>query len=99
MKSHRLQVSPFTPVIYNPQLNNLSLLIAPPYDVISEEQCKQLLSIHPYNIVRVILPPFLDADDPKRYEKAANLWRQWLKEGILVAVSYTHLTLPTIYSV
>ncbi len=84
MKSHRLQVSPFTPVIYNPQLNNLSLLIAPPYDVISEEQCKQLLSIHPYNIVRVILPPFLDADDPKRYEKAANLWRQWLKEGILV---------------
>ncbi|MCS7266265.1 MAG: DUF1015 domain-containing protein [Armatimonadetes bacterium] len=84
MKSHKLRVSPFAPVVYNPNLGDLSLLIAPPYDVISEEQCRKLLSNHPNNIVRVILPPSLDADDPKRYEKAAALWRDWLARRIVI---------------
>lgn len=84
MKNYRLQASPFAPTIYNPDLGDLSPMLAPPYDIIDERQCEQFLSRHPYNIVRVILPPSLDSDDPMRYEKSAALWREWLSKGIVV---------------
>lgn len=81
---NRLCSVPFHPVIYNPDLGDLSLLLAPPYDVIDRVQCERLLSRHPYNVVRLILPPSLDADEPSRYEKASLLWKQWLKERVLI---------------
>lgn len=84
MAKESLLSKPFSPIIYNPNLGDLSLLIAPPYDVIDEKQCEQLLSRHPHNIVRLILPPSLYPDDPLRYQKAAALWKQWLKEQVLV---------------
>ncbi len=84
MAQNRLFSKPFQPVIYNPNLDDLSLLIAPPYDVIDEKQCEQLLSRHPYNIVRLILPPSLYPDDPIRYQKVASLWEQWLEGQVLI---------------
>ena len=74
----------FRPVVYNPALGDLSQFIAPPYDVIDQKQCEQLLTKHPYNIVRLILPPSLNSDDPSRYSKAARLWKQWFEERVLV---------------
>ncbi len=84
MARNRLFSRPFPPVIYNPNLGDLSPLIAPPYDVIDEKQCEQLLSRHPYNIVRLILPPSLHPDDPQRYQKVASLWEQWLEGKVLI---------------
>ncbi|MFN4179258.1 MAG: DUF1015 family protein [Armatimonadota bacterium] len=84
MAQNHLFSKPFPPIIYNPNLGDLSLLIAPPYDVIDEKQCEQLLSRHPYNIVRLILPPSLHPDNPLRYQKVASLWEQWLEGQILV---------------
>jgi len=84
MAQNRLLSKPFPPVVFNPNLGDLSLLIAPPYDVIGEEECERLLSKHPCNIVRLILPPSLNPDDPMRYQEAADLWEQWLREGVLV---------------
>ncbi|MCX7642991.1 MAG: DUF1015 domain-containing protein [Armatimonadetes bacterium] len=87
MANNQLMSKPFQPIIYNPDLGDLSLLLAPPYDVIDEKQCEQLLSRHPYNAVRLILPPSLHPDDPSRYHKAAALWQQWLSERVLIEIS------------
>jgi len=84
MQKNGLSSVPFCPVVYNPSLGDLSQLIAPPYDVIDPKQCEQLLAKHPYNVVRLILPPSLNPDDPSRYLKAAKLWKQWLEEQALV---------------
>lgn len=86
MQIDRLSSVPFSPVIYNPKLGDLSHFLAPPYDVIDREQCERLLSKHPYNVVQLILPPSLEAESPSRYLKAARLWEQWLKEGVLVEI-------------
>jgi len=82
-KSGLLSV-PFRPIVYNPDLGDLSQLIAPPYDVINPKRCEQLLAKHPCNVVRLILPPSLNPDDPSRYSKAARLWEQWLDEKVLI---------------
>lgn len=79
-----LRAVPFLPVIFNPEIADLSLLIAPPYDVIDEASCAELLSRHPYNIVRLILPPSLNPDVETRYSDAANLWQQWSCDNILL---------------
>lgn len=84
MAKNKLLSRPFPPVIYNPDLGDLSLLIAPPYDVIDEKQCEQLLSRHPCNVVRLILPPSLYPEDPLRYQKAAALWEEWLRGQVLI---------------
>ncbi len=84
METHRLQAVPFLPIIFNPALGDLGNLLAPPYDVIDAQQCQSLLARHPYNVVRLILPPSLNENDPNRYAEAAALWQQWLKEESLV---------------
>lgn len=84
MSERRLWVVPFCPVVFNLQGADLSQLIAPPYDTVSERECADLLARHPCNIVRLILPPDLDRDKADRYDAAARLWRQWLADGTLL---------------
>ncbi|MFA0740764.1 MAG: hypothetical protein DFNUSKGM_000871 [Candidatus Fervidibacter sacchari] len=86
MQKSGLSSVPFRPVVFNPALGDLSQLIAPPYDVIDPKQCEQLLAKHPCNVVRLILPPSLNPDDPSRYSNAAKLWKQWLEEQALVEI-------------
>lgn len=82
----RLRAVPFRPVIFNPALADLSQLIAPPYDIIDEATCEVLLARHPYNIVRLILPPSLYGRQTTRYDDAALIWQQWRKDGILLEI-------------
>lgn len=59
-------------------------LVAPPYDVIDEDQRAALEAAHPLNSVRLILPR--DANhDGDRYERAAGTLDGWRSAGILVA--------------
>jgi uncharacterized protein (DUF1015 family) len=83
MEERRLRAKPFRPITFNPTIGDLSSLIAPPYDIIGEGECAELLARHPFNIVRLILPPTLKETHFDRYEEAGRLWRQWLKEGVL----------------
>ena len=55
--------------------------MAPPYDVIDEEDRSRLEAIDPHNAVRLILPRADPPTDP--YEHAANLLQTWLTAGIL----------------
>lgn len=58
----------------------LSSLMAPPYDVISESMQAELHALHPHNFVRVELPE----DGADRYQRAGAVLRRWLDESVLV---------------
>jgi uncharacterized protein (DUF1015 family) len=81
-------IQPFRAVRYNPEkVKDLGAVTAPPYDVLSAEDCERLRQRHPYNVIRLILGPQLDSSDDKRYEEAARTWRRWLADGILITES------------
>jgi uncharacterized protein (DUF1015 family) len=67
------------------QVGDLSDVTAPPYDVISPEQQRDLYERHPCNVIRLILnrdEPG-DTDPEARYNRAAKFLRHWQSEGIL----------------
>jgi uncharacterized protein (DUF1015 family) len=68
------------------QVGDLSEVTAPPYDVISPEQQRDLYERHPCNVIRLILnrdEPG-DTDPQARYQRAAKFLRHWQSEGILI---------------
>ena len=72
-------IRPFSPIRFCDHFSkDMALLTCPPYDVISVDEKQELLSKHPYNAVRLVLP-----EPPDPYKRAANLLHQWLREGIL----------------
>jgi len=56
-------------------------VVAPPYDVIDDEQRAELAARSPYNVVQLDLPRDPAGGDP--YEHAAELLNQWMTEGVL----------------
>jgi len=62
------------------RLEDLSKLIAPPYDVISAARRGSLAAQDRTNVVNLTLP---EGDDD-RYTRAADILRSWRREGVLV---------------
>ncbi len=60
----------------------LSALIAPPYDVISQEDRARYAARDPHNIVHLILPEAAPGED--RYARAAATLAAWRGAGVLV---------------
>lgn len=58
------------------------VVIAPPYDVLSEADLDELEAVDRHNIVHVDVPRERDGDD--RYRLAGERLRNWLAEGVLV---------------
>ena len=69
-------VKPFRALRYAEAAGPLETLVAPPYDVISDEQREELRARSPHNVVRLTLP---DSE-----EEAAQELEAWRHEGILV---------------
>ena len=70
-------VKPFRALRYDEAAAGpLETLVAPPYDVITEEQRDELRARSPHNVVRLTLP---DSE-----EEAAALLDEWRAEGVLV---------------
>ncbi len=67
-------------------VDDLSLVVAPPYDVISPEGQERYYQMHPYNIIRLILGRQYpeDTDTENRYTRSATCFREWQEGGILV---------------
>jgi len=66
---------------YDPaRTGGLQNVVAPPYDVIDEEQRAELESRSPYNVVRVDLP----TGGEDRYDRAAALLRTWRDQLVVV---------------
>jgi uncharacterized protein (DUF1015 family) len=78
-------IRPFRALRYRPELvGDLSLVVSPPYDVISPEQQRRLLDRHPRNVVRLDLPPVEPGDGPEaRYRRAAKTLAEWRSDGTL----------------
>ena len=69
-------VRPFRALRYAPAAGPLADLLAPPYDVISAEEKRDLLGRSAYNAVRLELPEIA-------YEEVAGLIAHWRDEGVL----------------
>ena len=69
-------VRPFRALRYAAAAGPLADLVAPPYDVISAAERRDLLARSPYNAVRLILPEV-------GYEEVAGLIASWRDQGAL----------------
>lgn len=76
------EIRSFRALRYPKHLGPLEHLLAPPYDVISEEYRQNLLGRHKDNIVRVILKD--PADGVKGYDRIGEIFSQWRSNGTLV---------------
>src|SRR5262245_9996823 len=78
-------ISPFRALRYSRELvEDLSTVLAPPYDVIGPAAHRRLLSRDPRNVVRLDLPAPEAGDPPdERYRRAAHLLAAWRSTGIL----------------
>jgi uncharacterized protein (DUF1015 family) len=71
---------PFRPLRYDPAaIGDLSEVVAPPYDVISDAHREALHERSPYNVVRLILNRAAD-----RYTAAGDLLADWRRTGVLI---------------
>jgi uncharacterized protein (DUF1015 family) len=70
---------------------SLDLVAAPPYDVISDRDVRDLLRLDAHNIVAIDVPR--DADGDQRYEQAGQRLREWIREGVLVVDAQPSFTL------
>ena len=88
-------IHPFRAVQYNPDQGDVSDLIAPPYDVLDQNQKQAMLDRNPDNIVSVDLPhvPAKELGPPEAYEQSAEKLRAMLASGTM-----TRAETPAIYA-
>ena len=73
------EIRPFRALRFNTsKAGDISELVCPPYDIISEEQRIGYLEKNPDNIIRLELPK---GEDP--YGEASATLKKWLDEGVL----------------
>ena len=79
------EIRPFRALRYDRStIEDESLVLAPPYDVIDPDEHERLLARHPANVVRLELPrgePGDERDD--RYRRAARTLAAWRSDGTL----------------
>ncbi|HKQ69490.1 MAG TPA: DUF1015 domain-containing protein, partial [Polyangiaceae bacterium] len=73
------EIAPLRPLRY--AANDLSNVVAPPYDVISPSERLELIARSPHNVVKLILP---DGEGDAKYGNAAQVLASWRSEGVLV---------------
>ncbi len=80
-------IRPFRGMRYNQEaIGDLSLVVAPIYDVIDDEARDSYYNKHPYNIIRLILnrPKKSDSDPEQPYIRAAGFLDRWLAQNVLI---------------
>ncbi|MBI5078712.1 DUF1015 domain-containing protein [Candidatus Saganbacteria bacterium] len=82
-----VKVFPFRGTVYNrKKIKKLSLVMAPPYDVISGEEQEELYQQHDFNVVRLIFGKEFPGDNEYNncYVRAAAFLNGWLRHNILL---------------
>ncbi len=74
-----MEIKPINAVVYNLEKVDPKDIIAPPYDVITNDYLEELYERSPYNIVRLILNK-----DENRYDSAKAYYDKWINEKILI---------------
>ena len=76
-------VIPFRGLRYNPnKVGDIADVIAPPYDVIKQEERVTLEARHRANIIHLILSQPRENED--RYTRAAALMKTWCADGTFI---------------
>ena len=81
-------IAPFKGLTYNYHVRkDFELMVAPPYDVISEDEQEEYYQQDPYNVIRLILGKKKtgDSDWDNRYTRAADYFKRWESAGILLS--------------
>ena len=79
------KIFPFRGIYYNKKtIKKLSLVMSPPYDVISQAQRDRLYELHHFNVIRLILGKEFpgDSDVNNKYLRAAKFFDGWLRHGV-----------------
>lgn len=80
----------FKGIRYNPdKVGDLGKVIAPPYDVIDQQEQEVLYQLSQYNVIRLILAKGHEDD---RYKNAGATFKEWLSDSVLIQED-----LPCIY--
>jgi uncharacterized protein (DUF1015 family) len=90
------RIIPIRGLRYNPALvQDLSLVVTPPYDVIDQEAQNRYYARHPYNIIRLEYSRMHPEDNEQhnRYTRAAATFRDWRARGVLIRESQPALYL------
>jgi uncharacterized protein (DUF1015 family) len=74
--------SPFAGIRYRAASAELAALVAPPYDVIDDDQRATLEAAHRHNAVQLILPQD-EFEEGDRYDRAAGTFVRWTETGVL----------------
>lgn len=80
-------IKPFKAYFYNKnKISDLTEVVAPPYDVISEEQQTELHNLSPYNFTHIDLAKEKSGDDKEnnKYTRAKKIYDGWIQKEILV---------------
>jgi len=80
-------VLPFQGILYNiDKIKNISDVVTPPYDVISNEEQDAFYRRHPNNFIRLDKnkPTDTDNDADNTHTRAAAFFENWRKDGILI---------------
>ena len=76
------EIEPLRGIRYNEEaVEDFAKVIAPPYDVISPRQRKELYAKSPFNAVRIELP---DGEGKQRYINAKETYSKWLQDKVLI---------------
>lgn len=79
-------VRPFKGTRYGPKAGSLGDLVAPPYDVLKQDERDAYAAKSPYNVVHLTLPEGKKDDRSKfvKYARSSAALAEWKREGILV---------------
>lgn len=81
------KIKPFYGYRYNTDIvKNLSDVMAPPYDSLSDEQTDSCYDLNPYNAARLISQRSYDTDDAHNncYTRSRDYLQSWIENGVLV---------------
>ncbi|MHC5033852.1 MAG: DUF1015 domain-containing protein [Planctomycetota bacterium] len=81
-----IRIAPFKALRYNPEaISFISRVVAPPYDVISQEDAQALRDGDPHNVIRLTLGKVgKDGRSNEEYARAAEVFAEWLRDGVLI---------------
>ncbi len=80
-------IKPFQALHYNSEVvGDVHNVMAPPYDVISEEQQNELHNRSPYNFTHIDLAKIEGSDDESnnRYTRSKKVFDEWLSKQVMV---------------
>ncbi len=93
------EIIPFHGILYNiDKIKNISDVVTPPYDVISEKEISGFYDRHPYNAIRLDKgrPRQTDTKEDNPHTRAGKYFKDWIKKGVLIRESAPALYLAAV---